>query len=110
MRTVLTVAALLLASSALAQPSGPPPPAQAPAEQAVQQDPNVKANQTPESSPQGTRATQSNSTDTKTLSLTEALDAVWYAPVDLQGNPVPLPSPLSQPPPRANDKAGGPKP
>jgi uncharacterized protein YdeI (BOF family) len=101
MRTVLAVAALLLAPAALAQ---------VPAEQAVQQDPSIKANQTPESSPQGTRATQSNSTDTKTISLTEALDAVWQAPVDLQGNPIPLPSPLSKQPPPANDKAGGPNP
>jgi hypothetical protein len=108
MRTVLAVAALLLAPAALAQAPGQLAPA--PAEQAVQQDPSIKANQTPESSPQGTRATQSNSTDTKTISLTEALDAVWQAPVDLQGNPVPLPSPLSKQPPPANDKPGGPNP
>jgi hypothetical protein len=116
MRTVLaaTLAALLLGPAALAQAPSPapaqPPPAQVPAEQAVQQDSNIEANQTPESSPQGTRATQSNSTDTKTMSLTEALDAVWRSPVDLQGNPIPQPGLLSAQPPAPNDKAGGPNP
>jgi hypothetical protein len=117
MRTVLAVAALLLAPAALAQAPGQPAqapgqpaPAQAPAAEALQEDPNVEANQTPESSPQGTRATQSNSTDTKTMSLTQALDTVWRSPVDLQGNPIPQPGLLSAPPPQPHDAPGGPNP
>ncbi|MEK0083511.1 hypothetical protein [Benzoatithermus flavus] len=121
MRTVLPTLAImtLLAAPALAQqPQSAQPQAAQPApvqpqaaqpsaEQSLKQDPNVVQSQGPQPSPQGTRVPEPSPSDTGNVTLTQALEQVWNAPVDLQGNAIQRPNPLgSGPPPAKNPDAG----
>lgn len=97
MRAILsaTVAALLFAA---------PAHGQAPAKEALADDPNVRQSQQPETTPQGVRTPKPETRgDTQSAELQEALTAVRNAPPDLNGTPVPRPNPLASEPDDANE-------
>jgi hypothetical protein len=125
-RTVLPTIAILalLASPALAQQQPPPPdqpPAQVqpaptepqaaqpaqPATEALKQDPNVARSQDPMPAPEGTRAPKAGMTDTKHVTLSQALERVWSSPFDVQGNPIQRPNELAAALPPVKDPDAG---
>ncbi|MGC2855760.1 hypothetical protein ACM64Y_09800 [Novispirillum sp. DQ9] len=100
-------AASASASVALAQAEQPAPPSAATqpittpssgAGDALARDPEVVESQGPMPDETGTRAPQAQATETETPTLSQALDAIYSAPPDLQGNPVQRPNPLGSKP------------
>lgn len=91
----LSAACLLLASVAQAQDGQ---------KENLAKDPNVQQSQQPEPTPQGTRPpSHATSPDTQSAELNEALATFRRAPPDLQGNPMPRPSPLASEPDDPNE-------
>jgi hypothetical protein len=95
--TALAAAVLLLGQPALAQQQQPPPAAQQHAPDQAAKDGAVVPGQAPQPTEQGTRAPTLTQTDTQSVTLSQALDQVWNAAVDLQGAPIPGPSMLATP-------------
>lgn len=93
MRTIpsLGLLAFLLAGPAFAQqPSG--------TKESLAADPAVRESQLPEPTMQGNRPPEANNAETEKPSLTQAMEAFYRAPPDLQGNPVPRPNEVASNP------------
>jgi hypothetical protein len=88
--------------------TAPAEQAQAPGarEEALKNDPNVQQSQQPEPAAQGTRSPEPLPSPTETPTLTQALEAVWRTPTDLDGNPLPAAAPEGEANPAAHTAAG----
>ncbi|MBP2295046.1 hypothetical protein [Azospirillum rugosum] len=87
---ILWMVLVLVALPALAQ-TAPSPSGQDKA-QRVTNSPDVRASQLPNPTPQGTRPPDPIGAPVKMSELWNALQGVWRAPPDLQGEPVPRPN------------------
>jgi hypothetical protein len=85
----ITLAASLLASTALGQDTR---------KDDLANEPNVQQSQPPDPAPQGTRAPDAQNTETESMSLDDALAAVRRAPPNLEGAPVPRPNQMASEP------------
>jgi hypothetical protein len=96
------------AAGAEQAPAAPAEQAQAPGarEEALKNDPNVQQSQQPEPAAQGTRSPEPLPSPTETPTLTQALEAVWRTPTDLDGNPLPAAAPEGEANPAAHTAAG----
>lgn len=97
---ILIAAAVFAASPSVALAQAQQPSATQPsgAGDALAKDPEVIESQEPMPDETGTRSPKPQAAETATPTLSQALDAIYSAPPDLQGNPVQRPNPLGSKP------------